>query len=208
MRYQLIKDPKVRTHLRDSAYELWHDVWFDTLQKLDGINHLNSDPFLNADAITTIEDKDKVIALQMMNFHSLDSVNLNKAAIYMYDDQAWQTLRAQGVRQFMTYEWMCVHPDYRRGNGKKLAVVLQWLSCGFQIRNKVDVALTLTNNSRSVQKTCMAVGAEKILPDGVCHNVDVSYLVFHRENLQPPEDHEAKQLISQILNDGQQIEVA
>ncbi|MEZ4873589.1 MAG: hypothetical protein R2827_15375, partial [Bdellovibrionales bacterium] len=111
MRHYLFKKGDPQSEIYLASYKLWNVIWTETLQELDNIDRLHSDAYLNADYINVLTtDNDQPIACHILNTNEVSPIYQNRKAFASYPNQAWENLKKRGCTEFISYEWMCVHP--------------------------------------------------------------------------------------------------
>ena len=202
-------NPQINTPIRNSAYFFWKKVWEPVLKELDNLDKLNADEFLDSKNIGVIHDRGSVIALHVYKHYDVfDSISLERKGVSPYKKQAFENLKAKGVKEFINLEWMCVCPKHRKSSGQDWSKILLGCSMEYLKSSDAQAATGVTYNKRRVNEIAYYYGAENLSENSKAHGVDVSFVVFYKQKLLEAKESEIFNKITSLTKTFNTIDVA
>jgi hypothetical protein len=186
--------------LLGEAYRCWSEVWKQTLEELDHLNHVPSDDFTRQDVIGAIFHEWECIG--MTSFRWVDLAN----PVYKDDSyfSAWprpceNAVCAAGTRVCIGSN-LTVAAPWRHANGGSVKEILLALAVDRFLRSDADVLAGTMRNDRGMNALGYRMGFEQLAHDVTHHGVSVDLVAFYRRTgTRGPLDADAEALVQKLL---------
>jgi hypothetical protein len=170
----------------NAAYNLWKNVWSETLHELDNLSTLYSDDFTRQDEIGAVFYRAKCVMLTFFRIVDLGvSSDREDSYFKVWPEQALNELTQYGSR-IMIGSTITIDESVR---GEKLGISAKDLLLGLVIKRFLDSpadAMTGTmRNNRGMNGCAFRHGAQLIKPELIQHGVEVDLVGFYRNSVKP-----------------------
>lgn len=169
----------------NSAYQLWHRVWSETLKELDGVEKLFSNEFTRHDFAVVLFSNDTAISLACYSSVNLklDS-RLNDA---WFESWPQEILIKQKERdgEGVLAAWFCAAPEYRKtyiNSSINIAKLMVEAFGRVVLDGAYSVGYGVSRNNRGVNKMLYEIGGTK-LGESVAHGCAVDLILIEPENV-------------------------
>ena len=170
----------------NSAYQLWHRVWSETLKELDGVEKLFSNEFTRHDFAIVIFRDDEAISLMCFS-----SINLK---LEVRKNDSWFAAWPEGILLNQEIKdglgliaaWFCTAPEYRRSNFQYPVNTAKLVMEAFGkivLDENYNAGYGTSRNNRGVNKLLYDVGAIK-LGESIAHGCSVDLVILEPGNVQ------------------------
>ena len=192
LEYHLFVPDKAYDPLLESAYEVWRDVWQQTLEELDGATQVHSDEFLRQSEVGVLAVRGRCIAVTGLRWLDLSLARAREDSYF----QHWpkDAMAALGHRVVGVASNTAVHPEWRGaliepprgqpGEPSRLAFTTIALSVRRVVASWADSLIALTRNDRSIDRVAAALGATRLGQIQV-HGIDTDVICIERRNAVP-----------------------
>lgn len=179
----------------ESAYSLWHSVWSETLNELDGLPKLFSDGFTRQDVVVGLFLGTQCIALNCFRRSDLRNIAHRQDSWFLPWTESQLVELGEKYPNGLVNSYFTIHPDFRKsapGNDFarqflerfNLAIVLAELSALMTVKLNADGAFGVTRNNRSVNKLAYHGGAIPLAKNKMHHGVDVDLILYENDRVQ------------------------
>jgi hypothetical protein len=187
-------DPQIHDSY-NSAYQLWHKVWSETLNELDGVNKLFSNEFTRNDFVMAILSNKKAISLACYTAVDLKLDTRKNDSWFecwpkeLLDDPA----RRPGLGVFAS--WFTVASEFRKRQSHSEINIAQIMVEGFGkivLEDGYNVGFGTSRNNRGVNKMLYNIGATKH-GEAISHGCDVDLILIEPSHVNRNQTHYSKE---------------
>ncbi|MBX9766550.1 MAG: hypothetical protein K2X47_04695 [Bdellovibrionales bacterium] len=171
------------------AFELWKNIWSQTLRDLDGLDYLPSDQFTRQDLVAGLFLKNKCIGLTCFRKADLKSSIDRSDSWFKPWPETTMIELSQKYPQAAANSFFTIHPDFRKTTvtDGKLDLPVSLLMAEFvatiAFHSAADATYGVTRNNRSVNKLAYHGGATPVAVDQTHHGVLVDLIAYYPEKL-------------------------
>jgi hypothetical protein len=186
--------------LLGEAYRCWSEVWKQTLEELDNLNHVPSDDFTRQDIIGALFHGWDCIG--MTSFRWVDLANpifKDDSYFSIWPRECVESVCAAGARVCIGSN-LTVAAPWRRANGGSVKEILLALAVERFLQSDADVLAGTMRNDRGMNALGYRLGFEPLAHDVIHHGVSVDLVAFYRRTgARGALDADAETLIQKLL---------
>lgn len=175
----------------DQAYQLWRDVWTDTLTELDGIKQLHSDEFTRQDEVGVLIQGGSCVSVTGVRW--LDMSRQTSIEDSYFRDWPKECIQRIGAARLGISSNTVVSPTWRGAlveapdaSGPAAPMRLNQLTIGMSLRRFADSPASLfvgvARNNRGMHRVAENLGAERIATIPV-HRIDSDIMLWTQEDV-------------------------
>lgn len=189
-------NPKITNELCLRVYHFWVEQWFKTLSQLTDIKKLYSDEYINSHKVASVLNDKEVVGILIINKNNLDcKITQNQRKFEHFNDFTWSKLKKEcSSDHFLSFEWLAVHPNYRKCEGFCWSEVLVGLVVEYLKTSNTNISVATTYNKRKVNEISEHFGAYKITQSSN-YGVDTDIMFFNKSKLKENPNPEVQKLV-------------
>lgn len=188
-------------NVHNRVYQLWKNVWEQTLQELRLPTHELANEFGRQNRIVAICHQFQPVAIHLYSHFHLGS-RASQESSYLaenYPPLFFEKLKQRGIKTVMSMEYMTVHPDWRKSRGSiHIGAVLGALGLNCMKLHQLDACIAPARKDHKVHLLAHAQGGESIISDVFNHNVICDLVLLERNKVIDHPNPDISQLVKQL----------
>ena len=170
----------------DDVFDLWMDVWVETLTDVGGQPPSCSDDFVLQDEICTLHDEGEPVGLVCFRWLDLGKRAHREIEFFQnFSYDAMTTLLEREHREVMVMNYLTVNRNWRRRKqGFGVSEVLIGLATRRFLETDATALVAYTRNDRRTHELVYRHGATPLATDRLVHGIDSHSVAIFRDDVQ------------------------
>jgi len=186
--------------LLSEAYRCWSEVWKQTLDELDDVNHVPSDDFSRQDQIGALFHEWECIGMTSYRWVDLSNPIFKDDSYFsVWPRECVNAVCAAGTRVCIGSN-LTVAAPWRHANGASVKELLLALAVDRFLQSDADAMAGTMRNDRGMNALGYRLGFHPLAHDVIHHGVTVDLVAFYRHSdKRDPLDADSEALVQRLL---------